>query len=176
MLPTSYVMSVHRDMKVPDWYFWIAVPIYASFVLLIAIRAFTYPMLFYCVSYYYPNCHLYTKHILISCITDMKARTILLAHRRVMKMTFEPLKGNTDTRPEASINNQKNHHRRRLVITHPGASINIQYQVSPRNCITRPWASDIVKRKLVTKVSKGREVAKGRKQLLLRGGSQRLIL
>ena len=99
----------------------------------------------------------------------MKARTMSLAHGRVMKTTFEPLKGNTDTRPGTSVNNQKNHHRSRLVITRPGASVNI-------HCITRPWASDIVKQKLVTKVSKGREVAKGRKQLPPRGGSQQLML
>ena len=38
-------------------------------------------------------------------VTDMKTRTILLAHERVMKTIFEPLKGNTDTRPRASVNN-----------------------------------------------------------------------
>ena len=90
----------------------------------------------------------------VLCVTDMKAQTMSLAHGRVMKMTFEPLKGNTDTRPETSVNNQKNHHRSRLVITRPGASVNIHY-------ITRPWVSDIVKPKLVPKVSKGREVLRG---------------
>ena len=65
---------------------------------------------------------------LCSYVTDMKAQTMSLAHGRVMKTTFEPVKGNTDTRPEASVNNQKNHHRSRLVITRPGASVNIQYQ------------------------------------------------
>ena len=59
-------------------------------------------------------------------VTDMKARTMSLAHRRVMKTTFEPLKDNTDTRPGESVNNQKNNHRPRLVITRPGASVNIQ--------------------------------------------------
>ena len=38
-------------------------------------------------------------------VTDMKTRTISLAHGRVMKTTFEPLKGNTDTCPGASVNN-----------------------------------------------------------------------
>ena len=61
-----------------------------------------------------------------------------------------------------SVNNQTNNHKLRLVIPWPGVSVIIQYQVSPRNCISRPWASDIVKWKLVTKVSKGQEVAKGR--------------
>ena len=89
------------------------------------------------------------------CVMDMKARNMSLAHGRVMKTTFEPLKGNTDTCPGTSVNNQKNHHRPRLVITRPGASVNIQHQVLPRNCITRLWASDIVKQKLVTKSVKG---------------------
>ena len=55
---------------------------------------------------------------------DMKARTMSLAHGRVMKTTFEPLKDNTDTRTGASVNNQKNNHRPGLVITRPGASVN----------------------------------------------------
>ena len=52
--------------------------------------------------------------------------TMSLAHGRVMKTTFEPLKGNTDTRPGASLNNQKNNRKPRLVITRPRASVNIQ--------------------------------------------------
>ena len=59
-------------------------------------------------------------------VMDMKAQTMSLAHGQVMKTTFEPLKGNTDIRPKASINNQKNNHKSRLVITRPGASVNIQ--------------------------------------------------
>ena len=77
---------------------------------------------------------------------DMKARTMSLAHGRGMKMTFEPLKDNTDTCPGASVNNEKNNHRPRLVITHLGRVSIFEHQVSPRNGITRPWASDIVKR------------------------------
>ena len=38
-------------------------------------------------------------------VTDMKTRTMSIAHGQVMKTTFEPLKGNTDTRPGASVNN-----------------------------------------------------------------------
>ena len=38
-------------------------------------------------------------------VMDMKTRTMSLAHGRVMNTTFEPLKGNTDTRPRACVNN-----------------------------------------------------------------------
>ena len=51
------------------------------------------------------------SHAFCMVVMDMKARTMSLAHGRVMKTTFEPLKDNTDTCPRASVNNQKNNHR-----------------------------------------------------------------
>ena len=69
--------------------------------------------------------------------------------------TFEPLKGNTDTRPGASINNQKNNHKPRLVITRPGASVNIRTSSVAKklhHSTMGEWYSQ----------TEGQEVAKGR--------------
>ena len=92
----------------------------------------------------------------------MKAWTISLAHGQVMKTTFEPLKRQYRHSPRGKC--QQPEEQPQTLISHHSPWGECQYsehQESLRNCITRPWASDIVKRKLVTKVSKGREVAKG---------------
>ena len=85
-------------------------------------------------------------------VTDMKVRTISLAHGQVIKATIDSLRSISLAQGrviKATFEYMKKHNYTCLG------------QVLPRNCITRPWASDIVKRKLVTKVSKGQEVAQG---------------
>ena len=86
-----------------------------------------------------------------------------LAHGRVMKTTFEPLKGQYRHSPRGEC--QQLEEQLQTSISHHSPQGECQYsehQESPRNGITRLGASDIVKWKLVTKVSKGREVAKSR--------------
>ena len=61
---------------------------------------------------------------------DMKARTMSLAHGRVIKATLDNLRTKSLAHGrvmKATIEHtKKNNHKLRLVITRPGASVNIQ--------------------------------------------------
>ena len=116
------------------------------------------------------------------CVMNMKARTMSLAHGQVKKTTFEPLKGQyrhsprgkcqqSEEQPQTSISHHSPRGEYQQLEEQPHTSIShhspqgecqySEHQESLRNCITGPWASDIVKRKLETEMLKGWEVAKG---------------
>ena len=86
-------------------------------------------------------------------VTDMKARTMFLAHGRVIKVILEIRCARTMSLAYGRVIKATCEYTKKYNYTWLS-------QVSLRNCITHPWASDIVKQKLVTKVSKGQEVVK----------------